>query len=157
MPEKLLTSRTELDTALESVLLASQRHLRLFDGSLASFKLENPQRIELLGNFLGQPGARLTLVLQDPEPCRRQHARLMALFARHTPAFEFLQAPDSLANLKDSMVLADDNHAVIHFHRDQPRGKHITEDAKACHPYLERFAAILAEGCIPLGNTHLGL
>lgn len=156
MPDRLLTSRTELDDALLQMLPLARRHIRIFDGTLATFNLEGPERIALLQEFFRDPMARLTLILQDPEPCRHS-PRLMALFRQRSHACELLQAPDSLANLQDSLLLLDDDHAVIHFHRDQPRGKRIDNDPAACHPYLKRFASIQAEGCTPLGFAPLGL
>jgi len=157
MPENLLTSRSDLDGALGQVLAQAKHQLRIFDGTLASFELASAERCALLQAFLANPRARLTIILQDPEPFRRHQPRLQELLRNHGHAFQLLQAPEDLGHLRDAMVLADNSHAVIYFHRDQPRGKHIVDDSEACRPYLNRFEAIVAEGCAPIGVAPLGL
>lgn len=157
MPERLLTSRTELDAALLQLLPLAQQSIRIFDGDLSSFPLENPERIALLQEFLRRPNTRLTLVLQHPGPSQTGCPRLVQLARQHSHAFTWLQAPESLANLQDAMLLIDAEHALVRFHREQPRGKCIEADARACHPYGKRFDAILAEGCGAVAHTPLGL
>jgi len=157
MPERLLTSRAELDAALLQLLPLAQQSIRIFDGDLSSFPLENPERIALLQEFLRRPNACLTLVLQHPIPSQTGCPRLVQLARQHSHALTWLQAPESLANLQDAMLLVDAEHALVRFHRDQPRGKCIEADTRACHPYGKRFEAILAEGCSAVAHTPLGL
>lgn len=157
MPERLLTSRAELDAALLQLLPLARQSIRIFDGDLSSFPLENPERIALLQEFLLRPNARLTLVLQHPAPSQAGSPRLVQLARQYSHAFTWLQAPESLSNLQDAMLLADAEHALVRFHREQPRGKCIEADARACHPYGKRFEAILAEGCSAVTHTPLGL
>ena len=80
-----------------------------------------------------------------------------ALLAQFGHRFELLASPASLDKLNDSLLLVDDRHGVVHFHRDQARGKVMLDAAAECAPYRKRFEAILAEGCTPQGSTTLGL
>lgn len=154
----LLTSRTALDEAVDHLLPLAARKIQIFDRDLTLFRLEQPSRAEMLRNFLcGAATHRLTVILQDPEPFKRTSPRLTTLLSQFGQRFELLASPASLDNLRDSLLLVDDRHGLVHFHREQARGKVMEDEAEACAPYRQRFDAILAEGCTPQGSTTLGL
>lgn len=158
MAEKLLTTRRDLDDAFIHLLSLARKRIRIFDGSLASFPLTQKLAMDGLQAFLDQdPEARLSIALQDPEPCRSHNPRLMTLLRQRSHAFALLQVPEALAGLQDAMLLVDDRHALVRFHRDQSRGKLIEDDALACRPYNKRYEDILESGCSPISGTSLGL
>lgn len=158
MSVTLLTSRTDLDSVVDQVLPLAREKVCIFDRDLALFRLEQPARVDMLRTFLASGTThRLTIVLQDPEPFKRTSPRLTALLAQFGHRFELLASPASLDKLSDSLLLVDDRHGVVHFHRDQARGKVMLDAPAECAPYRKRFEAILAEGCTPQGSTTLGL
>ncbi len=55
------------------------------------------------------------------------------------------------------MLIADDCHALIRFHKDQVRSKVVIDSAADCQSYLFRFREIQNEGGTVISATTLGL
>lgn len=147
MTSTLCTSWSEYEAAVLSVLGCAERSILIFDHDLQRIPLERAVTCERITAFLHrQPGNRLQVVVQDSDQLVRQSPRVMRLLATYGHAFTLTLAPEHLANLADSMVLVDDRHAAIRFHRDQPRGRLLLDEPEAVQPYQKRFAAIVAEG-----------
>jgi len=155
--EHLLTSWGEYDAAIGRVLPMVRRSLLIFDRDLQALALEQTTRHEMLTRFLQQPDSELRIVVLSAQPVLSRGARLLGLLRTFAHHFQLVEAPPHLGNLNDSMLIADGENAVIHFHRDHPRSKEIIADAEACKPYVKRFDEIWAEGGTPISATTLGL
>lgn len=158
MTSELITTWSEHDAALDTILALTSQSLSLFDGDLTKLRLDRPVVIERLRSLLGTGRENcVRIVLQNTESLRRDYPRLMTLLATRPQNLSILQCPQHLANLKDSMVIADDRHALIRIHKDHARSRVILDSAGDCAPYVKRFSEILEEGGEPVGATTLGL
>lgn len=160
MSSRLLTTWSEHDTAVGDILARSANTLQIFDRDLASLKLESADRIAALRRLLikARPyPPRVTIVVQQPEFVRQFSPLLMNLLSTHSPALRILQAPAHLETLRDSLLIADDEHVLVRFHHRQARARVIVDDIGESAPYVQRFAEILAEGGDLIGTSTLGL
>ena len=158
MPTKLITTWTDYDSAVQDVLALATHTLLIFDADLSTLKLERPERLALLRQFLSAaPGHTVQIALLDAEPLRRNCPRLMALLAAHAHNFTIIECPPHLATVSDSLIIADNRHGTVRFHKDHARAKIIINDVEACTPYKHRYDQILEEGGTPVTPTTLGL
>ena len=158
MSSELITSWGEHDASLKKVLTLATNSLCIFDGDLSKLNLGRSEIIELLRQFLNSGRQNcLRIVLQNTEALRRDNPRLMELLADRPQSMSILECPPHLAELKDSMVIADERHALIRIHKDHARSRVLIDSAEDCAPYVKRFEEILNEGGEPVGITTLGL
>jgi hypothetical protein len=76
----------DFQRAVDRLLAAPGRELRIFDPDLAALRLNTPQRVEQLRQFLAASRTRrIYLAVHDPDHLTRQCPRMMALLAR-TPS-----------------------------------------------------------------------
>jgi len=157
MTSQLLTSQGELDAAVDRLLELAIGTLDVFDHDLSALSLDRTSRIAGLQRILGERAHRVRIVVQDGSRLSARAPRLMRLLETHAHHFALLQAPDSLSELRDTMLIADGRHALVRFHRDQPRGKLIEDDANEVHAYAMRFTEVVNEGGYPLSPRVAGL
>lgn len=157
MPRTLLTSQADHDAAFDRLLVLTTRQLDIFDRDLSRLKLEQPTRLKALKRLLTRPGSRLRIVVQDGRAVPANHPQLMRLLDSHSNHFELIAANEKLADLADSIIVADNTHALIRFHRDQPRGKLLENEEEEVKPYEQRFQSILDEGGTPISPRVAGL
>ena len=132
MNPQLLTNWSDHDHSLQKVLLLATRTLRIFDEDLTRLGLENTENAFFLRRFLtSERRNTLTIVVRNADPL--------------------------VAALSDAMVLADNAHALVRFHKDQVRSKVLIDNTDECRPYLLRFEEVLKEGGTPISATTLGL
>lgn len=158
MDSELITNWTDHDHSLRKVLLLATRTIRIFDEDLSKLGLERPENASFLRRFLGADiHHTLTIILKNPEPLLRNSPRLMNLLAEFSHGMKVVECAPQLASLNDSMLLADDNHALVRFSNGQARSRVIIENEDECRPYILRFEEILKEGGTPISATILGL
>jgi hypothetical protein len=163
MTRKLLTTWREYDEAIREMLALAPTTLRIFDEDLALLKLEDPARLATLRRLLAarertpRRDSRLTIVVQNSESVRRHDPQLIDLLCIHAPDLRIVQAPDHLASLTDSLLIADDRHVLVRFERSQPRARLLIDEPAECAPYLRRFEDIVAEGGDAMSPTTFGL
>jgi hypothetical protein len=158
LSSKLISRWSEYRDAAQRVLLSATRSIRIFDPDLVRLDLESRENAAFLRRFLtAAPQNTLCIVLRNAEPFRNGSPRLFQLLADFPHAMAVRECAPQLAKLTDAMFLADDRHALARIHEDHARSRLIIDDAKACRPYLTRFAEILEEGGTPISATTLGL
>jgi hypothetical protein len=158
MPSKLITTWNEYEGAVKEILERAAHTLRIFDENLSTLKLDRPDRIAALRQFLGaSPKNLLQIAVQDADYLRFQSPRLMELLAAYSHNLQILECPPHLATLSDSLILADGQHGLVRFHKTQARAKVIFDDIGECAPYLHRHEQILEEGGTPVSGRALGL
>lgn len=158
MSSELITSWGEHDAALRKMLSLATRSICIFDGDLSKLKLGQSEPTELLRCFFDASRQNeLRIALQDTEHLRRDHPRLVELLAIRPQNMMIIQCPSQLAELKDSMAIVDERHALIRIHKDHARSRVIYDSDVDCAPYVKRFEEILNEGGEPIGATTLGL
>lgn len=158
MPSKLITTWSEYESAVQEILALATHTLRIFDEDLSALKLDRPERIATLRDFLStNPKNSLQITVQDATPLRLHGPRLMTLLVTYSHNLQIIESPPHLAALSDSLIIADGKHGVVRFHKTQARGKVIIDDIEECAPYLLRHEQILAEGGTPVIGRSLGL
>ncbi len=159
MTSKLITTWSAYDNAVQELLDLSPGRLSIFDQDLSPLRLEVAGRLVALRTLLSAADYRkqLTIVVQQADFVRRYSPQLMNLLAIHSPTLKIIHSPPHLLNLQDSLLIADDRHALIRFQQDQARARLIIDDPLECAPHMQRFAEILGEGGDPLSPTTLGL
>lgn len=158
MSTQLMTSWAEHDQALHDVLSRLSRSLCIFDDDLMQLKLESKENTDLLQRFLvADMKNTVQIVVKNVQPLQTRCARLMRLYVQYPNGMNVIEAPEHLSKLNDSMVIVDDAHALIRFHKDHARFKIILDDPVECRPYVQRFKEILLEGGEVVTARPLGL
>ena len=158
MSSELITTWAEHDVALQKMLLLASKTLRIFDDDLSKLKIESRENAESLQRFLAaSPSSRLSIVLKNAEPLRRQSPRLMTLLKNYPQQMSVVEGPPHLASFSNSLCLADDRNALVRIHPDHSRARIIIDSTYDCTPYVQQFAEILGEGGEPISATTLGL
>lgn len=158
MNSELILSWGEHDQSLRKILELATQSLRIFDEDLSKLKLERTDNAELLRRFLGTDRQHiLRIAVRNAEPFRRDSPRLMSLLTLFPQNMIVHACPAHLASLSDSLVIADDRHGLVRFHKDGARSKTIIDDAEQCKPYVNRFEDILKEGGEQICASILGL
>lgn len=157
MSSHLLTSYGEYDAAVDLILSRAERKLDIFDFDLGLLKLNRPERHASLQRLLATQSHQLRIVVQNSQAVLAQQPLLLRLLELHGHHFSLLAAPPSLDHLTDSIIVADDAHALLRFHRDQPRSKLLEDEEEDVKTYLRRFQAIIDEGGTPLSPRVAGL
>lgn len=158
MNEELITNWTEHDRSLQKIIALAEKTLCIFDEDLTQMKLEQSDSTAILQRFLGSDrDHRLQIVVRDAGPFRTNSPRLWTLLETHPDNMTVFECPPSLASLSDALLIADDRHALVRFHKDHPRAKAIIDNPSECGRYRLRFEEILRECGEPIGTTTLGL
>ena len=158
MNSELITHWSDHDSAVLKALSLATSNLRIFDEDLIRLKLEEPEKLKELQRLL-EAGSliRIEIALRNAEPFRRNNPRLMKLLATYPHKLSVIECPPHLATLSDALLIADDRHALIRFHKDNARSRLIIDDTESCQPYRQRFSEILHEGGLAISSTTLGL
>lgn len=153
-----MNSWSEQQAALDQLLALAVRTLAIYDRDLVRLKIDDPARIAALTRLLASdPNARLRIAVRDARHVRNHAPRLISLLRQYGHQMMVQETPENLAHLRDSMILADDGHALVVFDQDQPRSKLILDDPTATRPYLRRFDDLWQEGGTPVSASVVGL
>jgi len=103
----------DFQRAVDRLLAAPGRELRIFDPDLVALRFNTAQRVELLRQFLAASRTRrLYVAVHDPEHVTRQCPRMMALLARFAHAIQVNCTHEEIRNLQDSFLVLDQSHYV---------------------------------------------
>jgi len=144
--------------AVDRLLAAPGRELRIFDPNLAALRLNDPERIERLKAFLlASRTRRLFVALHDPDHVTRECPRMMALLARFAHAIQVNRTHEEIRNIQDSFLVLDQSHylrrPVAQFYRGA-LGLHDEAEALAMRA---RFQEIWVASFPGVSSTTLGL
>ena len=158
MQPELITSWSDHDKHVKKILLLAKRSLRVFDEDLVRLGLENAENASILRRFLASDrNNTLRIILRDGDPFRRNSPRLFRLLGDYPASMVVIECPPLSGTPNDTMLIADDSHALIRFHKDQVRSKVLIDDSAECQSYLLRFREIQNEGGSAISATTLGL
>jgi hypothetical protein len=153
-----LTSVAESQAAIDAVIGAASRELRLFDFSLANRGFSSPARIDRLREFLvAGRSHRILIALHDADTLERDAPRLLMLLRQYPMSVEIHRTIGQARNAMDPFLVADD-HSVWHqLHYEQARAIVALHSPPDAVPLAQRFEEIweLSEACA-LGRV-LGL
>jgi hypothetical protein len=103
----------DFQRAVDRLLQAPGRELRVFDPDLAALRLNAPERIERLKAFLiASRTHRLYIALHDPEHVTRECPRMMSLLARFSHAIQIHRTHEEIRDIQDSFLVLDERHYV---------------------------------------------
>lgn len=158
MATELMTSWGEYQAAIDRLLGLAAHELRIYDNDLARLGLETAARSEMLKRILSSNrGICLKIAVRDEEFFINRAPRLLTLLRNHNHHVAIQKTPDSLAQLRDGMLLADGCHALVLFEQGQPRCKLIVDDMNETQNYMQRFDEIWHSGCSPISMGVAGL
>jgi 50S ribosomal protein L16 3-hydroxylase len=144
--------------AIDEVIAAAQRTIRIFDFTLANRGFNSPARTERLRAFLvaGAPH-RLLIALHDTDPLERECPRLLTLLRQFPMSIEIHRTLAQARNAMDPFVVADD-HSVWHqLHYEQPRAIVAVHSPADAMPIAQRFDEIWELSEPAVSATTLGL
>ena len=158
MARELITSWTDYQMALDRLLAIACHKISIYDEDLTTLKLESASRQLQIKRLLqaGQ-GETLQIAVRNASPIRQKQPLFLNLLTTFGHRAIARETPPQLAHLRDSMILVDDQHALIRFERDLPRSKLLIDEMDELRPYLARFKEIWSEGGESIAGTPLGL
>lgn len=144
--------------AIEEVVGAAQRTLRVFDVSLSNRGFNSPGLTEKLRQFLVAGRAhRLYIALHNTDLLERESPRLLQLLRQFPMSIEIHRTLAQARNANDPFVVADD-HSVWHqHHHEQPRAIVALHSPADATPIMQRFDEIWDLSEPAVSATTLGL
>ena len=144
--------------AIDEVIAAAQRTLRIFDITLANRGFNTPERADKLREFLVRGRAhRLLIALHETETLERECPRLLALLRQFPMSIEIHRTIMQAREAADPCVIADD-HSVWHQHHfEQPRAVVALHSPPDATPIAQRFDEIWELSEPAVWATTLGL
>ena len=158
---RLMESNADALGAIEQVVNAAQRELRVFDATARTLHdrgFGGPSRIETLRTLLlANRGHRLRIVLHDIKAIENELPRLVDLLTRFSGQIQIHRTLGQATEARDPMIIADDCHFWRKLHIDQPRSVITLHDAADTRPLLERFEEIWEKSELAVSGSTLGL
>jgi hypothetical protein len=138
-----VTGLAESLAAIEEVVGAAKRAIRVFDISLTNRGFNSPGLTDKLRQFLVAGRAhRIFIALHDPDPVVRDCPRLITLMRQFPMSIEIHRTLAQARNANDPFVVADD-HSVWHqLHYEQPRAIVALHSPADATPIMQRFDEI---------------
>ena len=144
--------------AVDQLIARDGRELRIFDPDLTSLRLNIPERIALLEQFLQSSRTRrLFLVAHDSEHLTRFCPRMMQLLARYSHAIQINRTHEAIRNIQDSFLVLDARHYVRRPVAAFFRGASGFEDESEGLAMRSRFLEIWAASFPAVSSTTVGL
>ena len=144
--------------AIDQVLGAAQRTLRIFDVTLGGRGLNTPARAERLRELVVSGRShRILIALHDPDALHRDNARLLALLRQFPMSIEIHRTLGQARNASDPFILADDHSVWRQPHHEQPRSFVALHSPQDALPLLQRFEEIWELSEPAVSATTLGL
>ena len=158
MARELITDWGTYQVAIDRLLGMASHKLRIYDEDLVNLRLGDSGRLAQLSRLLqtAQPDS-VKIAMRNAEPFLRQQTHLIQLFAPYAHIITIQETGQQLATLRDTMILVDDQYALIRFDRDQARSKLLINEPDELRPYIQRFEEIWKEPGDVIGTTSLGL
>ena len=154
----LITSRKEYLDAIETLLGAVKRELRIFDPDLSELDFNSQHRIDPLRRLLSAGRThRVYIALHDVEHVTTRCPRLLQLLATFSSGLIIYKTEGEAAKAQDRFVLADEEHLVRRPAAAQARGVIILNDPNETHAMRERFDQIWESSNLGVAATQSGL
>jgi len=107
----LFDTEADFQQAVDRLLAAPGREMRIFDPDLSALRLNTAQRVEQFRQFLAASRTRrLYIAVHDPDHLTKYCPRMMALLARFAHAIQVNCTHEEIRNLQDSFLVLDQAH-----------------------------------------------
>jgi len=151
-------SESDFQQAVERLLAQPGRELRVFDPDLTSLRLNDPQRIELLHQFLlASRTRRLYIAIHQTDWIAARCPRMMRLLARFSHAIQINRTQEDIRNIQDSFLVLDARHYVRRPVAALFRGAIGLDDEAEALAMRTRFLEIWAASFPGVSSTTVGL
>lgn len=151
-------SEADFQQALDRLLAAQGRELRIFDPDLSALRLNSVQRVEQLRQFLAVSRTRrLYIAVHDPDYLTRYCPRMMALLARFAHAIQVNCTHEEIRNIQDSFLVLDQSHYLRRPVAQLYRGALGLHDETEALVMRARFTEIWSASFPGVAGTTLGL
>jgi len=151
-------TEAEFQQAVDRLLAAQGRELRIFDPDLSALRLNTVQRVEQLRQFLAASRTRrLYIAVHDPDYLTKYCPRMMALLARFAHAIQVNCTHEEIRNLQDSFLVLDQAHYLRRPVAQQFRGALGLHDDTEALVMRARFMEIWSASFPGVAGTTLGL
>ena len=151
-------TEADFQAAVDRLLAAPGRELRVFDPDLAALRLNTPQRVEQLRQFLAASRTRrLYIAVHDPGHLTSYCPRMMALLARFAHAIQVNCTHEEIRNIQDSFLVLDQSHYLRRPVAQLFRGALGLHDETEALGMRARFAEIWSASFPGVAGTTLGL
>ena len=144
--------------AIDEVIAAAERTIRIFDVSLSGRGFNSPARAEKLRQLLVRSRShRILIALHETDPLERECPRLLMLLRQFPMSIEIHRTLGQAREARDPFVLGDD-HSVWHqLHVEQPRAIVALHSPADATPISQRFDEIWELSEPAVSATTLGL
>ena len=155
---RVISGIAESLAAIDAVIDAAERTLRIFDVSLSQRGFNTPARAEKLREFLVAGRAhRILIALHDTEPLERENPRLLSLLRQFPMSIEIHRTIAQARNASDPFIVADDHSMWHQLHFEQPRAVVAIRSPEDALPIAQRFDEIWELSEPAVSATTLGL
>jgi hypothetical protein len=153
-----ISGTAESLAAIDEVIGAADRVVRIFDITLSNRGFNSPGRTDKVREFLVRGRAhRLHIALHETDGLERECPRLLTLLRQFPMSIEIHRTIGQARNAMDPFVLADD-HSVWHqMHFEQPRAIVALHSPADAMPIAQRFEEIWELSEPAVSATTLGL
>ncbi len=154
----LITSRAETQAAVLRTIDAATRQLLCIHADLSVFELSRSEVIDRLSKFLlAHRGARVRLLVDDPNWLHTRAARLRTLQQRFPLALEMRAASPDDPVVDDALMIADDSTVLDLQPTAQARGDLWLNNKPHAQPLIAAFGRRWEAGAHNLPVVPLGL
>ena len=154
----LFDTEADFQQAVDRLLVTPGRELRIFDPDLSALRLNTPQRVEQLRQFLAASRTRrLYVAVHDPDHVTKYCPRMMALLARFAHAIQVNCTHEEIRNLQDSFLVLDQAHYLRRPVALQFRGALGLHDDTEALTMRARFTEIWSASFPGVSASTLGL
>ena len=155
---RVISGIAESLAAIDAVIDAAERTLRIFDVSLSHRGFNTPARAEKLREFLVAGRAhRILIALHDTELLERENPRLLSLLRQFPMSIEIHRTIAQARNASDPFIVADDHSMWHQLHFEQPRAVVAIRSPEDALPIAQRFDEIWELSEPAVSATTLGL
>jgi hypothetical protein len=140
---KPISGIAESLAAIEEVVSAAVKAIRIFDVSLSNRGFNSPGLVDKLRQFVAAGRAhRVFIALHEPQLLERENPRLLMLLRQFPMSIEIHRTLSQARDANDPFVVADD-HSVWHQHHfQQPRAIVALHSPADAMPIMQRFEEI---------------
>ena len=151
-------TEADFQQAVDRLLAAPGREMRIFDPDLSALRLNTAQRVEQFRRFLAASRTRrLYIAVHDPDNLTKYCPRMMALLARFAHAIQVNCTHEEIRNLQDSFLVLDQAHYLRRPVALQFRGALGLHDDTEALTMRARFTEIWSASFPGVASTTLGL
>lgn len=158
IPNQVLLGERNYEEALNLVIARAENELLIFDTDFSRGGYTSAKRFELLKAFLSKTTAsKLIIVLLDADYFTQYCPRLFNLLENYSHLMTVYKTNQAAKIAQDCFVIADKQHVIRRFNRDQARFKFMFDDELTANQLNMRFNELLQETTEKISHQQLGL